>query len=67
MISHTRSAQFFCFTTALRAWYSSSSQFQCAMLLKLGTHYQQKLDRSDVFCFQAFFALSNIKTYSLAL
>src|SRR5208283_5769828 len=28
-------------TTALRAWYNSSSKLQCTLFLKLGSHYQR--------------------------
>jgi hypothetical protein len=28
------------FTTALRAWYNSSSKLQCTLFLKLGSYYQ---------------------------
>ena len=38
------------FTTALRAWYNSSSKLQFTLFLKLGSHYQRvslKLTNSD--------------------
>lgn len=67
MISHTRSAYSLNFTATFCAWYNSSSKFQFTVFLKLGFHDQRvSLNCSDVCCFLAFFALSNIKAYTLA-